>query len=134
MEKPIDFWLRKGKAVGETKPTENTANVASGELRKQGGVRRYNNFLECTRLNAKITEEECVLRLLDIKEFAYVHAEERIETQSFISDDERTEWLVLLLFIKYVQQFTQFYLNFYSILHLILLNSTQHFTQFCILV
>ena len=22
MEKPIDFWLRKGKAVGETKPTE----------------------------------------------------------------------------------------------------------------
>ena len=24
MEKPIDFWLRKGKAVGETKPTENS--------------------------------------------------------------------------------------------------------------
>ena len=23
MEKPIDFWLRKGKAVGETEPTEN---------------------------------------------------------------------------------------------------------------
>ena len=23
VEKPIDFWLRKGKAVGETKPTEN---------------------------------------------------------------------------------------------------------------
>ena len=23
MEKPIDFWLRKGKAVGETKPTES---------------------------------------------------------------------------------------------------------------
>ena len=22
MEKPIDFWLRKGKVVGETKPTE----------------------------------------------------------------------------------------------------------------
>ena len=22
MEKPIDFWLRKGKAVGETEPTE----------------------------------------------------------------------------------------------------------------
>ncbi len=22
MEKPIDFWHRKGKAVGETKPTE----------------------------------------------------------------------------------------------------------------
>ena len=22
VEKPIDFWLRKGKAVGETKPTE----------------------------------------------------------------------------------------------------------------
>ena len=22
LEKPIDFWLRKGKAVGETKPTE----------------------------------------------------------------------------------------------------------------
>ena len=23
VEKPIDFWLRKGKAVGETMPTEN---------------------------------------------------------------------------------------------------------------
>ncbi len=23
MEKPIDFWLRKGKVVGETKPTES---------------------------------------------------------------------------------------------------------------
>ena len=27
MEKPIDFWLRKGKAVGETKPTETIAHV-----------------------------------------------------------------------------------------------------------
>ena len=24
MEKPIDFWLRKGKVVGETKPTEKS--------------------------------------------------------------------------------------------------------------
>ena len=95
---------------------------------------KYYIFLECTRFCAKITEEECVLRLLDIKEFAYVHAEERIETQSFISDDERTEWLVLLLFIKYVQQFTQFNLNFYSILYFVLLNSMQLFTQICIWV
>ncbi len=29
MEKPIDFWLRKGKAVGETMPTERGANVNS---------------------------------------------------------------------------------------------------------
>ena len=29
MEKPIDFWLRKGKAVGETMPTERGANVIS---------------------------------------------------------------------------------------------------------
>ena len=29
MEKPIDFWLRKGKAVGKTKLTESNANVTS---------------------------------------------------------------------------------------------------------
>ena len=27
MEKPIDFWLRKGKAVGETKPTETYTTI-----------------------------------------------------------------------------------------------------------
>jgi hypothetical protein len=34
MEKPIDFWLRKGKAGGEPKPTETNAGKAD--------VRRYN--------------------------------------------------------------------------------------------
>jgi len=34
MEKPIDFWLRKGKAGGEPKPTETNAGKAY--------VRRYN--------------------------------------------------------------------------------------------
>ena len=33
MEKPIDFWLRKGKAVGETKPTETKRKVPT--LRNQ---------------------------------------------------------------------------------------------------
>ena len=33
MEKPIDFWLRKGKAGGEPKPTETNAGKAD--------VRRY---------------------------------------------------------------------------------------------
>ena len=33
MEKPIEFWLRKGKAVGETKPTETKRKVPT--LRNQ---------------------------------------------------------------------------------------------------
>ena len=30
VEKPIDFWLRKGKAGGEPKPTENRPTNGSG--------------------------------------------------------------------------------------------------------
>ena len=34
MEKPIDFWLRKGKAVGETKPTERPEGRAEVTTKK----------------------------------------------------------------------------------------------------
>ena len=40
MEKPIDFWLRKGKAVGETKPTERPEGRAEGTTKKSA-VKRF---------------------------------------------------------------------------------------------
>lgn len=33
MEKPIDFWLLKGKAVEETKPTETNALARRKDVR-----------------------------------------------------------------------------------------------------
>ena len=43
MEKPIDFWLRKGKAVGETKPTERPEGRAEvttqNDIRKRKGLK-----------------------------------------------------------------------------------------------
>ena len=52
MEKPIDFWLRKGKAVGETKPTEipeGRAEVTTFYMqilyqKKNAHTRRYVRF------------------------------------------------------------------------------------------
>ena len=32
LEKPIDFWLRKGKAVGETEPTEKERTLQREQL------------------------------------------------------------------------------------------------------
>ena len=41
MEKPIDFWLRKGKAVGETKPTERGDRTFEGDpLGKQSKLQQ----------------------------------------------------------------------------------------------
>ena len=34
VEKPIDFWLRKGKAVGETKPTESKSRERKQKKRE----------------------------------------------------------------------------------------------------
>ena len=37
MEKPIDFWLRKGKVVGETKPTEKSReDIKKSTIRTMG--------------------------------------------------------------------------------------------------
>ncbi len=46
MEKPIDFWLRKGKAVGETMPTERSANVPSEGTHPvgEGACRSYYKY------------------------------------------------------------------------------------------
>ena len=50
MEKPIDFWLRKGKAVGETMPTERGAKVNSEDSlfsKREGGRGDYANRERC---------------------------------------------------------------------------------------
>ena len=56
VEKPIDFWLRKGKAVGETKPTENKYGtiVHLSPSTSSSTSAAFSSFVHCPACHAGI--------------------------------------------------------------------------------
>ena len=62
MEKPIDFWLRKGKAVGETKPTENfrdpPKNSTISTKTKKHNIMTHINFLSNLAVGNRVNLEK----------------------------------------------------------------------------